>query len=247
MISSRKTEAQLGYQRVLKAASLHSTNWEKWLETWEHAVYECEDLGPPEASPSNAAREFYIATQNFNAVISHTFIGTMLDRDEENIDIYAMAEKFRNHMRLSNPVKTSTSKGAFAATYQGHDEHGEKPEASGSKQTSRKGKNDEKWKCPCGNHSHYHKIKTCWYFVDSEKKPDDWIPRDHALQKIEEACEADAELRKYIDDIKGKKDMCYSVGTRWGWLCQGFCLRQTRLRTGYFYLREASPFNEGSN
>ena len=40
---------------------------------------------------------------------------------------------------------------------------------------------------------------------------------------------------------------CYSVGTRWGWLCQGFCLRQTRLRTGYFYLREASPFNEGSN
>ena len=37
---------------------------------------------------------------------------------------------------------------------------------------------------------------------------------------------------------------CYSVGTR---LCQGFCLRQTRLRTGYFYLREASPFNEGSN
>ena len=33
--SSRKTEAQLGYQRVLKAASLRSTNWEKWLETWE--------------------------------------------------------------------------------------------------------------------------------------------------------------------------------------------------------------------
>ena len=44
--------------------------------------------------------------------------------------------------------------------------------------------------------------------------------------------------------FSSKHNECYSVGTR---LCQGFCLRQTRLRTGYFYLREASPFNEGSN
>ena len=54
-------------------------------------------------------------------------------------------------------------------------------------------------------------------------------------------------LEAWITSEMKTLSICYSVGTRWGWLCQGFCLRQTRLRTGYFYLREASPFNEGSN
>jgi hypothetical protein len=216
--SERRGQLVVRYRKAIKP--IHTTNEKTvlpWLEEWETVMA----LGTRINLPETMSEEIWLTDfEEAIGMFGKLFISPYqmeLMRDHKTHTFSQIAADFRRWYIKYYPIKTEgkpTIRGtAFEARFAGEqapqadpgegEKQPRKRQRAGTATVSGSDRSKRKAKCPACDGPHI--LRKCWVVMEKER-PDDWIPSQQKLDRLEKKLQENKGLAKLVDEAKRQED-----------------------------------------